>query len=829
MTRALASTLFVAASLAAAVAARQPSSLHKVDTELQEKLSAATEALPVFVLLKAQSGLDETSWRHGPKLTKREWREKVVADLKRMASVEQRALAEEGKGAGHPISVERRFWIVNAFATKATAADVRWLASSPRVARLYYRYEKPSSLIRKEGRFTQAFEQPNPRPITREEVLAPHEQPLSWNLTRIQADLVWSRLGLLGRGVTVAIMDSGVNYRHSDLAHHLWRNAREIARNGKDDDGNGYVDDIYGYNFANDNSNVDDDFFHGTSSAGIICGDGRAGIVTGVAPAADLMILRMYDQMSQYNVRELWRAHQYDAWEAYEYAVVHGAEVLNMSFAWEPSEHPLHAPWRIASTNVVAAGVALVAGSGNFRGFYELPEQVRPPASVKAVITTGGTLEDDRISPLSSRGPVTWTQHAPFADFPLPVGLAKPEVSAPFGYFPVIPFRGRGYQILSGQAGSSLTSPHVAGVIALMLEQFPELRPDEILDRLVRSSRDVGELGTDPYAGAGLVQAYDAIVLDDLPRVQPTKLSWRPQGGRESGFHPGTSLKLTITLTNTGASGSAGRFTLRTATNGVKIDPPEIAIDRLGTKNEVAFSISLGSALTRGSLVPLRLDAAFVGGGRRQFDIELPVYGSDVLLVDDDGGGDYELAWRQSLERLGRAYDFHSIRRHDWETLPDLTRYKTVVWLKGEEFVRTFDDTLEGRLSAFVRGGGRLVLSGQNVAADLKNRAVLQELFGARFVGDLGRTAVLRGTVDTPLAGLEARYDANNLPDAVAAVGQGRVSVSLEQPAGSGLAVTTERTWFLTFELKEVIAQDARDRIVAAILSGSGRSHGYNQ
>jgi subtilase family protein len=537
----------------------------------------------------------------------------------------------------------------------------------------------------------------------------------------------------------------------------------------------------------------------------------------------------MYDQMSQHNVRELWRAHQYDAWEAYEYAVVHGAQVLNMSFAWEPTELPLHAPWRIASTNVVVSGVALVAGSGNFRGFYELPEQVRPPASVKAVITTGGTLEDDRISPLSSRGPVTWTRHAPFDDFPLPRGLAKPEVSAPFGYFPVVPFRGRGYQVLSAQAGSSLTSPHVVGVIALMLEQLPELRPDEILDRLVRSSRDVGELGVDPYAGAGLVQAYDAIVLDDLPRLQPTALSWSPQGAGELAFQPGTSMKLTITLANTGATGSGARFTLRTANNGVKIDPPSAAIDRLGTKADVAFSIALGSGLKRGSVVPLTLDVTLASGGRREFDLELPIHGSDLLVVDDDGGGDYEMAWRQSLTRLERPYDLYSIWRQGRATLPDITRYKSVVWLKGEEFVDTVDEKLEHQLSAFVRRGGRLVVSGQNVAADLRNRAVLRDLFGTRFVADLGRTTVLRGAPDTPLAGLEARYDGNNLPDAVAADGSGRVTVSVEQPPGSGLAVTTERTWFLTFELKEVVEPAARDRIVAAILSVNGRSHGVDQ
>ncbi len=814
----LVTAMIVAAGLSTAAGARQLATHPKIDAELQDKLSKAAGPLPVFVLLAAQSGLDETSWRREPNLSKRQWREQVVGDLKRLAEVEQQALTAEAKASGQDVTVDRSFWIVNAIGAKAAPAAVRWLASSPRVARLYFRYEKPADLIRKHGRFTQAFEQPNPRPITLEQVLAPHEQPLGWNLTKIQSDLVWSRLGLLGRGVVVAIMDSGVNYRHPDFAHHLWTNAGEVARNGNDDDGNGYVDDIYGYNFANDNSNVDDNFFHGTASAGIICGDGRGGIVTGVAPAAELMILRMYDQMSQHNVRELWRAHQYDAWDAYEYAVVEGAEVLNMSFAWEPSEIPLHAPWRIASTNVVAAGVALVAGSGNFRGFYPLPHQVRPPASVKAVITTGGTLEDDRISPLSSRGPVTWTPHPPFEDFPLPRGLFKPEVSAPFGYFPIIPFVGRGYQILSGQAGSSLTSPHVVGVIALMLEQYPQLRPDEIRDRLVRSSRDVGELGIDPYAGAGLVQAYDAIILDDLPRVQPIRLSWLPKGQAGSAFHPGTSVDLTITMANTGASGSAARFVLRGPPDRVRIDPAAIAPDKLEAKTDLVFSIGLGPDVPRGSAIHLTLDAELARGGRRAFDIEVPVHGSSVLVVDDDGGGDYEGAWRQSLARLGRAYDFHSIWRHERTTLPDLTRYKTVVWLKGEEFVETVEASLEKRLATFVQGGGRLVLAGQNVAADLKERAVLREVFGVRFVQDLGRTAVLRGAAQTPLAGIEARYGSNNLPDAVAAVGSGRLTIPLDQPAGSGLAVATERTWFLTFELKEVTAPEVRDRIVAAIL-----------
>jgi subtilisin family serine protease len=794
----------------ALASAQRPS---KIDQELDEKLGGTAEPIPIFVLLAEESGLDQTSYRRFPQLTKKAWRTKVITDLKQQATSTQRALLDMLATAGHHPLVERQFWIVNGLSLRMTPDAIRWLAKSDRVAQIYFRWEKPKDLIHKEGRFTRAFEQPKSRPITVDEVTHP-QQPLSWNLTRIQADLVWSRLGLIGRGVVIAILDSGVNYRHSDLVHHLWRNKGEVAGNGKDDDGNGYVDDIYGYNFANDNSNIDDDFFHGTSSASIMVGDGRGGILTGVAPGAELMILRMYDQMTRYNNSELWRAYQYDAWEAYEYAASHGADVINMSFAWEPAERPLHAVWRVASTNVVAAGIAMVAGSGNFRGYYHVPDQIRPPASVAAVITTGGTLEDDQISPLSSRGPVDWHAYLPFTDHPLPTGLSKPDVSAPFGNFPMVAFRGRGYQVLSGQAGSSLTSPHVAGVIALMLEQNPELMPDQILDRLVRSCRDIGELGTDPYAGAGLVQAYDAIVLDDLPRVQVTGLRFDPPADQPRALVPGTTATVTLKLSNTGATGTSAAFTLESSVASVTINRPTAVIDRLGESGGVNFPVTIAPDAKTGSLAKLALRGEFARAGRMRFEFDLPVYGSDVLLVDDDGGGETERPWKESLARLGQPFDFFSMWRQDPARLTALSRYRTVIWLKGEEVAGILDATRRRMLSDYVLRGGRLVLSGQNVATELKGEPFLAEVFGVRFVQDLGRVAILKGTPGL-LDRFEAPYTGNSLPDAIAPTGPGTLVISIEKPEGSGLAVATDRSLFLSLELGDVGEAAARDRLVA--------------
>ena len=814
MTCVLVAILTALATVAAAVVARPNAQLTKIDIELQEKLSSTPGSLPVFVLLTAQSGLDETSWRQSPHLSKSQWWEKVVADLKRLAESEQRELVLEAKAGGHTLVVDRHFWIVNGFSLRLDPPAIRWLADSDRVAQIFYRWEKPADIIRKEGRFTRAFEQPSPRPITVDEVTQ-QKQPPSWNLARIQADLVWSRLGLIGRGVVLAILDSGVNYRHPDFAHHLWRNDGEIAGNGRDDDGNGYVDDIYGYNFANDNGNVDDDFFHGTSSAGIMVGDGRSGMLTGVAPGAQLMILRMYDQMTRYTNVELWRAYQYDAWEAMQYAVQEKADVINMSFAWEPAEYPLHAVWRYACTNVVAAGVTMVAGSGNFRGFYHVPDQIRPPASVPAVLATGGTLEDDAISPLSSRGPVVWSRYPPFVDYPSPAGLFKPEVSAPFGNFPVIPFRGRGYQVLSGQAGSSLTSPHVVGVIALMLEASPELRPDEIRDRLVNTSRDVGEIGPDPYAGAGLVQAYDAI-MQDIPRLNLRGVRFRSPQPLPAGLSPGSSLTATIHLSRGQSKQVPARIRLTSSDARVVIERPEVDVARLDDATELSFPIHLGKDLPVGRVIRLSLETAF-SVARSQLEVELPTYGSDTLLVDDDGGGEQQKAWRESLERLGVAHDLFSVWKQGAAARPPLRNYRTVIWLKGEEVTSTFTPTQRAEIAMYVRRGGRLIVSGQNVASDLAHDTWLAEVFGTRFVNSRGRTTRLKGAPGSPLDDFNAPYGSNSLPDAIAAVGSGRVVLPIDEPAGAGLAVATDHTWFLSLELADVNGDAARDRLVRAM------------
>lgn len=126
-----------------------------------------------------------------------------------------------------------------------------------------------------------------------------------------------------GRGVVVAVLDTGVDYNHKALKNHLWVNTKEIPGNGKDDDKNGYIDDIYGYNFADKNGNPADLNSHGTHCAGIIAADphsAQAG--RGVAPGAKVMALKILGATSVLS----------DAALAIKYAVDNGAKVLSNSW-----------------------------------------------------------------------------------------------------------------------------------------------------------------------------------------------------------------------------------------------------------------------------------------------------------------------------------------------------------------------------------------------------------------------------------------------------------------------------------------------------------------
>jgi subtilisin family serine protease len=333
---------------------------------------------------------------------------------------------------------------------------------------------------------------------------------IPWNLRAIQADAAWREERATGRGIVVAVQDTGLMIAPA-LTQALWKNPGEVL-NGQDDDGDGYVDDLFGYDFnAGSYYCLGDDAerTHGSACAGIIAGrpNNRARLVTGVAPRARLMILRGMGYL-----------------KGYEYALDHGADVISLSFMW--INHDLgqfRGVYRTAHEHLAAAGVVAVGGAGNFsdrpRG-----KQIAVPKDIPCVIAAAGLTRDGLKAPLSREGPCTWAGVKFYDDYPPRRPLAKPDVTAFFTGYPVWwrpPAEGgratlyaqenQQMALVVGPRGNSFSGPHAAGVAALMLSVNPDLCAWEVKELMEKTCRDLGLKGRDYTYGAGLLQANHAV------------------------------------------------------------------------------------------------------------------------------------------------------------------------------------------------------------------------------------------------------------------------------------------------------------------------------
>jgi subtilisin family serine protease len=424
--------------------------------------------------------LDTGAWARGNAAGRRSLVVQSLRDHARVTQESTIAVLEQLKSRGlvsriHPL------WIANVVVVEARPGAVEMLRGLPWIDVL--------------------------APDFRQRVVQQADPDVSWNVAALRANTAWGS-GLTGAGVTVALVDDGVSLKHPDLEHRIWMNPGETktpghARNGKDDDGNGYVDDTVGFDFVAVPPDNDPEPFgvHGTQVAGLIVGDGSGGTITGVAPGARLMILKIVadDQASES-----------DAWEAMEYALLNGADIINMSLRWvsNPAQDPSVNDdiWRETVDNLADAGVLFVAAAGNrFAGLPD-PLAIQTPARSPRSLTVGAVDAAGNRWDGSCRGPVTWEEVPGFRDYPLPHGLLKPDVMAPG--VNVTTTSGTGYA--SDPIGTSMAAPQVAGIAALLLQKHPGLAPHE-LAFLIRETAGQGSTPPDRLYGYGPVDAVNAI------------------------------------------------------------------------------------------------------------------------------------------------------------------------------------------------------------------------------------------------------------------------------------------------------------------------------
>lgn len=282
-----------------------------------------------------------------------------------------------------------------------------------------------------------------------------------WNLDLINAPAAWAQ-GYTGQGIVVAVLDTGVNYNHPDLAANIWVNAREIANNGIDDDGNGFVDDLRGWSFVDidtaDPMDFDgsDNIGHGTHVAGTIAALNNNLGSTGVAPNAKIMPIRVIGGSDDLLTE------RFDANLAagIRYAVNNGAKVLNISLGNDPGDVPL-VQTRLALKYARQFGAIAVMASGNER-LYGATRPIDPASyAAQGLGIAVGAIDRKRV----------------LADFSNPAGNRPLKFVVAPGVRIRSTVLGAAYDVWDG---TSMATPHVAGVVALMLSANPSLTAAQV-------------------------------------------------------------------------------------------------------------------------------------------------------------------------------------------------------------------------------------------------------------------------------------------------------------------------------------------------------------
>ena len=284
-----------------------------------------------------------------------------------------------------------------------------------------------------------------------------------WALPKINALAAWAISS--GRDVTIAILDSGVDVEHPDLAARIVR----------------------GYDFVNDDDNADDDNGHGTHVAGIAAAISNNGIgIAGLAWNANIMPLKILNRSGVGTSSDIVRA---ICW-----AVTERADIINMSLGGPFASHTVHT----AVDYAISQGIVLFAATGNH---YHRGNPITYPAAYKSVIAVAATDRDDLKAEFSNTGTY--------------VDIAAPGVDI------LSTYTRDDQSIWASASGTSMSSAYAAGLAALILSVDPDLSPDQLRTVITDSVVDLGCPGRDILFGYGRIDVAAALSLS-TPMPTPT-------------------------------------------------------------------------------------------------------------------------------------------------------------------------------------------------------------------------------------------------------------------------------------------------------------------
>jgi len=533
--------------------------------------------------------------------------------------------------------------------------------------------------------------------------------------------------------VPIAIIDSGVDFTHPDLASQIWLNPGEDINhdgvltaadsNGVDDDANGYIDDFHGWDYvdgvggtgtteapADEDANTPDNNVmdvngHGTHCAGLAAAATNNSLgVAGVSRGCSIMPVRAGWLANDGNgyLRSDWQS------AGFIYAADNGAKVANLSSG--------------ASAVVIDAaqyayekGVCITTSAGN-----DAAPISKALSDVPWIITVTSVDPYDVIAWYSSYGWVA-TVSAPGGDHNPGLWSTTPNNSH------------NGNSYYNAYSGTSMASPVTAGVLGLIRSQHPEWSALQTYYQLVGTTDPIDDLNPD-YAGllgSGRVNAYRALTetVVPKPKISCERIDFFDPNGNNNGMaEPGEDVNVVFHLKNRWAGCSGITAKIIPADNRITVVTSSITVDSLyGIADYTRDNNNMERPLTihiADNLAPCIIPAQLVIESTAfsdTFDFEVAVHPL-VLLVDDSHGGgdgtDIAIAsyYREVFDKLGVAYEF----RYRTEALDSLyiLKFPVVVW--GCEWAFPSLDSLDRLvLKKYLENGGKLFLSGQDIGWDL--------------------------------------------------------------------------------------------------------------
>ena len=604
-----------------------------IEPELQNALNQrGDEMISVNIILKSQ--MDSEKLRAcAAKATDKHVRRNIMIDeLKFFSEKEQQEIMSilNAEAKSNRVADIKGHWMTNYINCSTTRDVIYLLAQHPDVMMIGYNQEKYLLWDEK------AESVESTRDITTQ------------NITQVNADDVWA-MGYTGKGVIVAVIDTGVNYNHVDVADHLWDGGAEFPH--------------HGYNTYYNNNDPMDKFGHGSHCAGTVCGDGTSGTKTGMAPDATLMCVQALSNDGSGTVDHINNG--------MEWAIEHHADVLSLSLGIPNSTTTERTILRRTCVNALNLGIvaAIAAGNeGDMQWQAPIPNNVRVPGScpppwlhpdqadvnpgeLSCTVSVGAVNYNDVAANFSSNGPVTW-QATEFNDYPYQpgIGLIRPDVCAPGVDIVSLDFSNNTGHVTMD--GTSMATPCVAGIMALMLEKRANLTPAEICMILETTGKKLTPNKSN-VTGSARVDALAAIEAIDNGSFLYVSHSINDdeKGNGNANINAMEQADLDITFTNDSEETFSNvKAVMRTRNTMVRIDDSIAEISNIGAFDTIAitneFTFTVDETATCRAL--LAFDIYFYDSNDEFISVmRAPVFvsSSDVQMAsiiienDDNGNG----------------------------------------------------------------------------------------------------------------------------------------------------------------------------------------------